>query len=425
MKRLCPQHGLVEAVIDGTCAICGAPSLDPEDPANRATIRAGRAVRRKQGAAELAGTLLAVGFVFSPFVMSRYTKNADVIAFVPISILLGFVVISAVVASLHRPAIPGARLRFWTSATVISAAVCLVFVAVKRRVGIEQLWFGRANFAEPWRLVTASFTHGGAAHIGGNMIALAIFGPPVDRRVGRLRTAIILAAGTVVGLCAQAAYTAEPSVGFSAAIYGLFGATLVLMARRPQLLTISMVTIPMPTWAWMVVTVPLYTLLVLSDNSAHVGWVAHLGGFVAGALVALPMRRVPESEEFIAHEQARKARFETIAQQGLVNDLDSFGAAETATPVDAGAGAGASSALDAEMAAFHRATRRRQIIAVAVGGVAMFVFGLAAATLATWMKAPAMVQGRKIGTIGAGLVMMLVGGEMLRQAVRIARATKP
>src|SRR5258706_10214008 len=223
---------MVEAVIDGTCAVCGAPSLDPDDPANRETIRLARSRRRKGSAAEVLGGLLGVALVGSPFILSAYTKDADLIAFAPVGILLAIIVAAAVAESRHRPTVPGARLRFWTSATVISAGVCVVFVAVKRSVGIEALGCGRDYVDEPWRIVTASFTHSGAAHIGGNMIALAMFGPVIDLRVGRIRTALILAAGAVAGACAQAAYSTEPMVGFSAAIYGPFRANLAPLPVR-------------------------------------------------------------------------------------------------------------------------------------------------------------------------------------------------
>lgn len=404
-------------MIDGTCAVCGAPALDPDDPANREVIHAGRSRRRKQTLIEIFSGLFAVAFVAAPFVLSAFTKDADVIAFAPLALLLAVVVVAAIAVSRHRPAVPGARLRFWTSATVISAVVCVVFVAVKREVGIEKLWFGAGYFAEPWRIVTASFTHGGAAHIGGNMIALALFGPAIDLRVGRSRTTLILAAGAIAGACAQALYSDEPMVGFSAAIFGLFGATLALMPRRPQRLTIQMVSIPMPTWAWMIVTVPLYTLLALSDKTTHVAWVAHLGGFAAGFALALPMRRVPESADFVAHEQARATHFASLAQHDQVR-LDDLVSDEAAPAAAAGA---AAPELDPEIAAFQRSTRRRQVAAVAIGGVAMLVFGLAAAGLGAWMDAPAMAKGRQIGVIAAGLMMTLVGGKLLHEAIRLSR----
>src|SRR5262249_17537541 len=159
----------------------------------------------------------------------------------------------------------------------------------------------------------------------GNMIALVMFGPVIDKRIGRARTALILAAGAFVGAYAQALYTTQPMVGFSAAIYGLFGATLALLPRRPQVLTLHMVPIPLRAGAWLLVCGPLFTLIAATDKTGGVAWVAPLGGFAAGFLVALPMRRVPEPADFVANEKAREEHLAAIAKRSLAADVASFG----------------------------------------------------------------------------------------------------
>ena len=42
-----------------------------------------------------------------------------------------------------------------------------------------------------WRLFTAAFLHFGIFHIGFNMYALYIFGPPLEANLGRLRFSIL------------------------------------------------------------------------------------------------------------------------------------------------------------------------------------------------------------------------------------------
>src|SRR5262249_41285366 len=160
---------------------------DPDDPKNRDEIRAMRTQKRTQRLVEVLGFLFAVGFVGAPFIASALTRDADLVAFAPIGFLLVVVVVSAVAVLRRKTGDRKARLRFLTSTTVISAAICMAFVVIKREVGIDALSFSRAQFDEPWRLVTSAFTHGGAAHIGGNMIALLLFGPIIDLRIGRLR----------------------------------------------------------------------------------------------------------------------------------------------------------------------------------------------------------------------------------------------
>lgn len=417
MKRLCAQHGMVEVVIDGTCAVCGAPTIDPALPENKAEIQRARRTRTKARALEVVAWFMAVSVAFGPLVLTRFTNNQDLIAFAPIGIILAVLVVAALVALRHAPSVPGAWRLSLTSATVISVAICLAFVAIKRSVGIERLWFGRGYFGEPWRIVTASFTHGGAFHIGGNMLALVMFGPSIDLRVGPSRTWIVLAAGAIGGALLQAATSDAPMVGYSAAIYGLFGATLALTPTSPRLLSLGGIAIPLPTWAWMVVTVPLYTLIALSDPVSRVAWIAHLGGFAAGLLVALPMRRVPESAEWVASEEAKRERLAAQARRSIVGDLD-------LPDTSVATGDANESEMDADARAFHRATQRRQFLASLLGGAALIAVGLAAAALAAWLPAPTSEHARKVGTIAAGIVMTLLGGGMVRQAYRIARAAK-
>ncbi len=43
------------------------------------------------------------------------------------------------------------------------------------------------NPFEPWQLITYAFLHGGIWHLAGNMFALLIFGPEVERVLGAQR----------------------------------------------------------------------------------------------------------------------------------------------------------------------------------------------------------------------------------------------
>jgi membrane associated rhomboid family serine protease len=180
-------------------------------------------------------------------------------------------------------------------------------------VGIEALWYQRG--AAPWRIVTASLTHSGFIHFAGNMIALFLYGIAIDLRVGRLRSAAILAVAAIAGAVVQARYSPAPMVGFSAAVYGLVGATLALMPTRPTVLTMQGFAIPLPMWAWSMIMIPVLTLIAWIDQRSHVAWVAHIGGFVAGFVVALPMRWVAPTRWFAAYEEARAKRLERLASR--------------------------------------------------------------------------------------------------------------
>ena len=80
---------------------------------------------------------------------------------------------------------------------------------------------------------------------------------------------------------------AGPSVGASGAAWGLLGATLVLLWRtRP------------PAWVGVGAAVAMVTLLGLSLGRAGVDHAAHVGGWVAGVLVAPALGR-PKAERWL------------------------------------------------------------------------------------------------------------------------------
>jgi membrane associated rhomboid family serine protease len=145
---------------------------------------------------------------------------------------------------------------------------------------------------EPWRLLTSAFLHSPSLvlHIVFNMLVLYQVGPWLEQALGRARFAalyLVSALGGSVGyllLGVDASFPAAlqpPVVGASGAVFGLFGAMLVLtrsLGRRDQAL-IGTIAIN-------------FVLGVLIPN---VAWQGHLGGLVVGALAALVIARAPAS----------------------------------------------------------------------------------------------------------------------------------
>jgi membrane associated rhomboid family serine protease len=300
------------------CPVCQVTVLDPADPANADAIAEARQLHTQLGIKGWMYGLLAVAALGAPIITMSLTKNPSAPNLAIVGVLLAGGLLVALKGrrdiAWHVPEagdVPGRVFRYWTSATVIAGAICLGFGVLSWRVGIEQLAYARG--AAPWRIVTAAFTHGGAVHLIGNMLALLTFGMTIDLRVGRAYTSIILAAAAIAGALAQAQSSAEPMVGFSAAIYGLLGATLALMPTRRQILHMQGVPIPLPTWAWLMIIMPLFTFIAWVDQRQHVAWVAHLGGFVAGFLVALPMRKLAPTPWFELAEQKRRRALDRIA----------------------------------------------------------------------------------------------------------------
>ncbi|HEX6420263.1 MAG TPA: rhomboid family intramembrane serine protease [Acidimicrobiales bacterium] len=143
--------------------------------------------------------------------------------------------------------------------------------------------------------VVSMFLHGSLLHIGGNMLFLWVFGNNVEDRLGKVGFALFYLAGGLVALGAHV--FADPSstvplVGASGAIAAVMGAYLVWYPNAPVRTLVIMIFIT-------VVEVPAKWLLVLwfvlqffTDPNAGVAWVAHVGGFVFGVVVALATRSI-------------------------------------------------------------------------------------------------------------------------------------
>ncbi|MET9424339.1 rhomboid family intramembrane serine protease [Streptomyces sp. NPDC006540] len=137
---------------------------------------------------------------------------------------------------------------------------------------------------EWYRLATAMFLHEEAWHIFFNMLLLWWLGGPLEEALGRVR---YLALYLISGL-AGSAFTyllelpAQGSLGASGAIYGLLGATVVLMRRLRQDLRPIMVLIAIN--------------LVITFFWAGIAWQAHIGGLIAGVVIAYGLVHAPQGK---------------------------------------------------------------------------------------------------------------------------------
>lgn len=135
---------------------------------------------------------------------------------------------------------------------------------------------------EWYRLVTSMFTHQEIWHIGFNMLSLWWLGGPLEAALGRAR---YLAVYFVSGLAGSAlAYLltspTTATLGASGAVFGLFGATAVLMRRlnydlRPILALLAI------------------NLVFTFSPGFDISWQAHIGGLVAGVITGYAMVHAP------------------------------------------------------------------------------------------------------------------------------------
>lgn len=124
-----------------------------------------------------------------------------------------------------------------------------------------------------WELFTSMFTHVSLLHIGFNMLALWLFGPQLELVFGRVR---FLALYFLSGLAGSAFIYAfsnpvVPTVGASGAIFGLFGAFLVVAIKTRR--NVSQMLVLLGINAFISIAAP------------NVSWQGHLGGFIGGVLI--------------------------------------------------------------------------------------------------------------------------------------------
>ncbi|MFC7305904.1 rhomboid family intramembrane serine protease [Streptomyces monticola] len=134
---------------------------------------------------------------------------------------------------------------------------------------------------EWYRLFTSMFLHQEIWHIAFNMLGLWWLGAPLESALGRAR---YLALYLLSGLAGSAltyliAAPTQPSLGASGAVFGLMGATAVLMRRlnydmRPVLALLALNMLFTFTWS-------------------GIAWEAHVGGLIAGTVIAYGLVHAP------------------------------------------------------------------------------------------------------------------------------------
>lgn len=148
-------------------------------------------------------------------------------------------------------------------------------------------------------LFTSMFMHADLIHLGSNMLYLWIFGDNVEDNFGHLRFFVFYLFCGLVATGAQLVFSLDsiiPSLGASGAIAGVLGAYLLLFPRRRVNVMSGLAIIPLPAilvigfWFVLQLLFGIGTLYI-SSNSGGIAYMAHIGGFVAGLLMAFVFKR--------------------------------------------------------------------------------------------------------------------------------------
>jgi len=153
-------------------------------------------------------------------------------------------------------------------------------------------------------LITSQFLHAGWVHIGGNMLFLYVFGDDIEDVLGSpLYLVFYLVCGIIAGLTQTYVLNGllnspnDAGIGASGAIAGVLGAYLVLYpTRRVNVLSLSGGTgggsVPalVMLGLWFVQQFLSGATALSGAPTDNVGFFAHIGGFIAGAILILPWR---------------------------------------------------------------------------------------------------------------------------------------
>ena len=158
------------------------------------------------------------------------------------------------------------------------SAACLVMFLVQLAFGTETFTLDDSvKWTQPWRILTAIFSHADPAHLFSNIIALGFFGLFLEKSIGSRKLFVLfLYSGVIINVLINVFSIYPVSLGASGAIYAVLGCLAIL---RPWMV-VYIYFIPMP----MVIATSLWFLqdilgLFYPSNVANV---AHILGLFIG-----------------------------------------------------------------------------------------------------------------------------------------------
>jgi membrane associated rhomboid family serine protease len=198
--------------------------------------------------------------------------------------------------------------------------VTILIILVNALVFVQELIKGDA-FVTQWAaipvdvisghrwitILTAMFMHASWSHIIGNMIFLWAFGPEMEDAMGRGRYLTFYLVGGFVAMLAQIAaspHSTVPNLGASGAIAAVMGGFLVTYPRdriRSLLWIFIFVKVTLIPAALLIGFWFLIQLFnagqVANAQTGGVAYLAHVGGFIFGAVTARLFERAAQRSE--------------------------------------------------------------------------------------------------------------------------------
>jgi membrane associated rhomboid family serine protease len=146
---------------------------------------------------------------------------------------------------------------------------------------------GFSPFLSP---LTYTFLHGGFIHLALNMLVLWVYGDNVEDAMGHVRYLTFYVICGIVAALSQVVInpsSLSPIIGASGAIAGVMGAYFVLYPRARLLVPIFIFPVYLPAYLVLSFWMLFQFVAAVQTGSAGggVAWWAHIGGFIAGALL--------------------------------------------------------------------------------------------------------------------------------------------
>jgi len=183
---------------------------------------------------------------------------------------------------------------------IIFVNVCVFLLELARGDAFVTQWSvipAQITSGHHWiTIFTAMFMHGSWSHIIGNMIFLWAFAPEIEDAMGPLRYLVFYLLGGVVAMLAQVVadpHSTIPNLGASGAIAAVMGAFIVTYPRDQikavlflfVFVRITFIPASLLIGFWFL-TQLVHAGAVANVQSGGVAYLAHVGGFIFGAVTA-------------------------------------------------------------------------------------------------------------------------------------------
>lgn len=173
---------------------------------------------------------------------------------------------------------------------------------------IPYLLFHPTGIESYMRLFTSMFIHADSImHILGNMLFLWIFADNVEDRLGHIRFILFYFICGIAAALLQSIIdpgSKIPMIGASGAVSGVLGAYILLFPKARVLALIPLgffLRISyLPSFIFLGIWFLYQFLFGVSSLGASggVAYFAHIGGFIAGLLLALPFRKIKKKIDY-------------------------------------------------------------------------------------------------------------------------------